>query len=769
MKLINKYQDPPYGIRRVPVTYDEIVDAAEKEAAKRKQKEAAREHALTVGLDRSKPEIKAENTQSSDKTTTIVDNYPDVQEVNPHIGWLHYDTALGERMWQREHPYLSQWRNVATAAPFVIPLGIMLGGGIAGAIGSGLGRAAATNIGRMALDKGLQIASNRFISPVLDWGGKALKWGIRGLDGFFLADAANDINNGKFTPMNALELLPALHYGSKGIQALDAMSRIRRNPSNAFALSPESLASLPNRTIRGLPEIVRNQLFLDTGNGYVPYGQLTLGDLARNRHLDQILSTNNRELKQFIRSEAGNTRLYDDVPYLENWKKMLNYANLNQPYSHGYMGLVPSQYRPVLDAFDSTPITNILGESDRGFRNYLYPYQAERLDVAEVLRGRGVPSNELAALDTKLGYRRIPLSSDNFRLGQLSIKLDDIDYPWQIDTYVPAHQVDDVLNKFGKEAALKNGLVFQSKTPVYSAKDLTSITPEHAALFASRAPEHGSGASRYLDTWVRVNYNRPENAAVFYYLNQLAQTRDPKLRRYVSKAMFDRLNNRTMSGNLYASHDYDLSIDSYPIAIERILRWVAENKARWLSPTERGLVGGLSTDYQILNNLGLSGRFRGDIPFDPAVKADQIVSADEIAKAFGLGNSSGVIPRYAEAKDVDALYKMGFQGPGYQFMTGTTAPNLRSIVGKDGSISIVGKDGIIYKRYQKPYSDTEIVDNLNKQLMDAIQKYNLDDAGHTLFNQLKASSFGPGKIKVGTFGIQSFKQGAKLIPRRLKL
>ena len=73
---------------------------------------------------------------------------------------------------------------------------------------------------------------------------------------------------------------------------------------------------------------------------------------------------------------------------------------------------------------------------------------------------------------------------------------------------------------------------------------------------------------------------------------------------------------------MYASHHHDLSIDSYRIALDKVLKKIARGEARWLTPEERELVEGIQGNHQILNWFGLGNRFRGDIPFDPAVKAD---------------------------------------------------------------------------------------------------------------------------------------------------
>lgn len=128
MKVVQKYQTPAGTLRkRVPTTYAEIVDAAEKAHSKREQKETAKK-AAKLNLDYEIPNYMAENVQPKDGTTYRV-NTPEQQEDNTTLGQLRGST---NPVPGNSSPYKSTAGQVAGALPFAV---------VGGLVGAGLGQA----------------------------------------------------------------------------------------------------------------------------------------------------------------------------------------------------------------------------------------------------------------------------------------------------------------------------------------------------------------------------------------------------------------------------------------------------------------------------------------------------------------------------------------------------------------------------------------------------------------------------------------------------
>lgn len=187
-----------------PVTYQEIVNAAELAHAKEVQKEK-------VGNEKN-VESTDYTTQSNDNTI-VVNNNPDIQqEYNTHLPEFEGDPLI----WDKAHSNLASWRNLVSASPYIIASTPLAAGvsGVAGTVGSAIARAA---------------MSSRF-APVAKGVGTGLKWLNRGLTAGFAGHGAYDMSQGKFTPMTALELIGAgnslaNHYYNVETRAIEAAMR----------------------------------------------------------------------------------------------------------------------------------------------------------------------------------------------------------------------------------------------------------------------------------------------------------------------------------------------------------------------------------------------------------------------------------------------------------------------------------------------------------------------------------------------------------------
>ncbi len=140
-------------------------------------------------------------TQSSDNTQML--NVPH-RDYNPHLRYGAIRGAESNALWEREHPNATAWRNAAelipfavASAPFTLGVGDTLAATSAGeAIGNGFGLVA-------------DAASNS------TW----LPWVNAGLSSVFSANGLQDVQNGRFTPQTAMDLMPLAQLGKPMYEA----------------------------------------------------------------------------------------------------------------------------------------------------------------------------------------------------------------------------------------------------------------------------------------------------------------------------------------------------------------------------------------------------------------------------------------------------------------------------------------------------------------------------------------------------------------------
>lgn len=187
-----------------PVTYQEIVNAAELAHSKEVQKEKA--------LNEKNVESADYTTQSNDNTI-VVNNNPNIQqEYNTHLPEFEGDPLV----WDKEHPNLASWRNLVSASPYIIASVPLAAGvsGAAGTIGNAIAKAA---------------TASRF-APIAQGIGTGIKWLNRGLTAGLAGHGAYNLSKGNFTPQTALELVGAgnslaNYYWNVETRAIEAAMR----------------------------------------------------------------------------------------------------------------------------------------------------------------------------------------------------------------------------------------------------------------------------------------------------------------------------------------------------------------------------------------------------------------------------------------------------------------------------------------------------------------------------------------------------------------
>jgi hypothetical protein len=135
-------------------------------------------------------------TESND-ATSVANGRPQ----NQHLVDKAIQGAKAHAAWEREHPNLTAWGNLAGAVPFAVA-SVPLGAGIV----AGGDALAATTTGQ-AVTAGLtplyQAATSATIAGV-----PTLAWANTGLQSLMASHGLSEVANGTFTPTTALELTP---------------------------------------------------------------------------------------------------------------------------------------------------------------------------------------------------------------------------------------------------------------------------------------------------------------------------------------------------------------------------------------------------------------------------------------------------------------------------------------------------------------------------------------------------------------------------------
>ena len=166
---------------------------------------------VVTGKDRRKERLarlqKLAEKRANDYLTTSNDNtwvetgVPG-REKNPHLAERANEGAKAHRAWEEEHPNLTAWGNLAGAIPFAVAA--------APAVIAGGDALAATTLGE-AITSGLTPLAEAANVSIL--GAPAMAWADAALSSVAGARGIQEVSEGNFTPMTAIELSPILRLG----------------------------------------------------------------------------------------------------------------------------------------------------------------------------------------------------------------------------------------------------------------------------------------------------------------------------------------------------------------------------------------------------------------------------------------------------------------------------------------------------------------------------------------------------------------------------
>ena len=171
----------------------------QQETKKQHQRQTLRERINTVGKKLTEERMKEASVESNDNAW--VETPLLTRKKNSHLSRKAEEGAKAHAAWEKEHPNLTAWGNLAGAVPFAIA-SIPLGAGIV----AGGDALAATTAGQ-AVTSGLaplyQAATGASVA-----GAPALAWANTGLQSLMASHGLSEAANGTFTPTTALELTP---------------------------------------------------------------------------------------------------------------------------------------------------------------------------------------------------------------------------------------------------------------------------------------------------------------------------------------------------------------------------------------------------------------------------------------------------------------------------------------------------------------------------------------------------------------------------------
>lgn len=198
---------------------------------------------------------------SNDATANYVNGLIEQRKLNPQLAYNATKGAEGHAAWDKEHSNLAAWRDFASAVPLAVAATPFVAGAGSAAAGTAAGQAV---LGALA-NPGVQLA------------GEALGIGM-GMHG------VQDLRQGKFTPMTALDLTglgPSAFRASK--QMANLLTRaVPRIGSGAAARTMEAANNVPRNEF-----ITIEDVDLGLGNDYtdLPFTRSLTYNGANQRYL----------------------------------------------------------------------------------------------------------------------------------------------------------------------------------------------------------------------------------------------------------------------------------------------------------------------------------------------------------------------------------------------------------------------------------------------------------------------------------------------------
>jgi len=234
---------------------------------KQQQRQALREKINTVGKKLAEERIREASVESNDNAW--VDTPLTYKKKNPHLSRKAEEGAKAHAAWEKKHPNLTAWGNVAGALPFAIAA-VPLGAGIV----AGGDALAATTAGQ-AITAGLAPLHQAVTSATIA-GAPALEWADVGLSSLFGGHGVQTaIDEGGVSPMTALEVaslgrLVKPMYGQTNKWVATSqnpnMQYVRYGLGKAKGFLEGNVPQLPQlyRKVKGIPTIEGGKVILST-------------------------------------------------------------------------------------------------------------------------------------------------------------------------------------------------------------------------------------------------------------------------------------------------------------------------------------------------------------------------------------------------------------------------------------------------------------------------------------------------------------------------
>lgn len=171
---------------------------------------------------------------------TRVNNLPH-RQYNTYLKENAERGAREHALWDKNHPNLSAWRDVATVVPFAVAATPFVVGGGSALLNTGLGQVARQGF--------TTLMNNPYVAGIND----AIGLGFAG-KGFY------DVSQGKFTPETALDIAGGYGLMFKGFNSLEKFAQGRRAAKNAMeandmAIDPEGLSIMEDLNAQRAEEL----------------------------------------------------------------------------------------------------------------------------------------------------------------------------------------------------------------------------------------------------------------------------------------------------------------------------------------------------------------------------------------------------------------------------------------------------------------------------------------------------------------------------------
>jgi hypothetical protein len=297
-------------------------------------------------------------TMSNDNTQ--VNNLPH-REYNTHLKENAEKGAKEHALWEKEHPNLTAWGEVAGAIPFGVASIPLIAGTSQTLLGTATGQAVKSGI------------TKALANPLVELANNAVGLGFAG-------KGAYDVSQGKFTPETAMDLAGGVGLMFKSLTGLDKARRAKKTSS--IARQSEEIPPIDQGTWEDVD--------LGELSSYNPYPLEGKTEIPMNIKADAAQRYTN-----FINSKDYQSRL-QRAGLEDHWSYMKKLTKQKVRNGH-FPGIVK-------EVIDNSP--NILGQSDVNIRlpKDKFPYVKSNPDYGINLKENLYPEDIFTTINHELAH-----------------------------------------------------------------------------------------------------------------------------------------------------------------------------------------------------------------------------------------------------------------------------------------------------------------------------------------------------------------------------